>query len=166
MSLKWYLLHNRSNLLQIYISASISTLIWSRSTHTCLINPTISDALRIVTGCLRPIPADNLPIFAGIQHAELHSSRATLSLACCAVELGHLLHSALTQPSSADAWHLKSRHPFVPTAQQLISSTDNNNIRAAHWADHQWNAEWANNSTRLSIFIPDTSTQPPSWGLS
>jgi len=42
--------------------------------------------------------------------------------------------------SSADAWHLKSRHTFVPAAQQLISLSDNN-IHAAHWADHQWNAE-------------------------
>jgi len=32
---------------------------------------TINDALRTVTGCLRPTPADNLPILAGIQPAEL-----------------------------------------------------------------------------------------------
>jgi len=27
---------------------------------------------------------------------------------------------------------------------------------AAHWEDHQWNAEWLDNPTRLHIFIPDT----------
>jgi len=26
---------------------------------------------------------------------------------------------------------------FVPAAQQLISLSDNNKIRAAHWVDHQ-----------------------------
>jgi len=57
------------------------------------------------------------------------------------MEPGHLLHSALTHPSSADARRLKSRHPFVPAAQQLISSSDNNNICVAHWADHHWNAD-------------------------
>jgi len=45
---------------------------------------------------------------------------------------GHLLHSTLTRPSSANAQRLKSRHPFVPAAQQLISLSDNSNIRAAH----------------------------------
>ena len=75
-----------------------------------------------------------------------------------AMESGHLLHSALTRPSSANARHLKSRHPFVPAAQHLISSSDNN-IRAAQWADYQWNAEWADNPTSLRTFTPDT--HPP-----
>jgi len=73
------------------------------------------------------------------------------------MEPGHLLHSALTRPSGAVARRLKSRHPFVPAAQQLISFSDNNNIRAAQWADHQRNAECANNLTRLRTLIPDTA---------
>ena len=35
---------------------------------------------------------------------------------------------ALTRPSRVNTWRLKSRHPFVPAAQHLISSCDNNNI--------------------------------------
>ena len=77
-----------------------------------------------MTGCLRPTPADNLPIIAGIQSSELRRSGATLSLAPRAVEPEHLLRSALTRPSSADARRLKSRHPFVPAAQHLISSSE------------------------------------------
>jgi len=84
---------------------------------------------------------------------------ATLSLARRAMEAGHLLHLALTRPPSANSRHLKSRHPFVPAAQRLISSPDNN-IRAAQWVDHQWNVEWADNPTRLRTFIPDTGTNP------
>jgi len=101
--------------------------------------------LRIVTGCLRPTPADNLPTLAGIQSAELHRSGATLSPARRAVAPGHLFHSALSRPSCADTRRFKSRHPFVQAAQHIISSSDNNNICAAQWADHQWNAEWADN---------------------
>jgi len=100
---------------------------------------------------LRPTPADNFPILAGIQTAELRRSGATLSLGRRTTEPGHLLHSALTRPSGAAARRLKSRHPFVPAAQQLINFSDNNNIRAAQWADHQWNAEWADKATRLRI---------------
>jgi len=102
---------------------------WIRNAHTRLIDPTINDALRIVTGCLRPTPADYLPILAGIQPAELRRSGATLSLGRRAMEPGHLLHSALTR-TRANARRLKLRHPFVPAAQQLISFSDNNNIRA------------------------------------
>jgi len=112
-----------------------------------------------VTGCLRPTPADNPPIFAGLQPAELRRIGATLPLARSATEPGHLLRSALTRPSSADPRRLKSRHPFVP-ATQLISSSDNN-TPAVQWADHRWNAEWADNLTRLRIFIPDTGTHAP-----
>jgi len=53
-------------------------------------------ALRIVTGCLRPTPANNRPIFAGIQPAELRRKGDTPSLARRATEPRHLLHSALT----------------------------------------------------------------------
>jgi len=80
------------------------------------------------------------------------------------MEPGHLLHSALTRPSSAVARRLKSRHPFVPAAQ-LISLSDNNNIRAAQWADHQWDAEWADNPTRLRTLIPYIGTTPPGLSL-
>ena len=136
---------------------------WCCSAHTHLIYPAINDTLQIVTECLRPTQADNLPILADIQPAELRRSGATLSPGRCAMEPGHLLDLALTRPSSADAWRLKSRHPFVLAAQQLISFSDNNNICLAHWADHQWNAEWMDNPTRLHILIPDTGTHPPEF---
>jgi len=117
-----------------------------------------------VTGCLRPPPADNLPILAGSQPAELRRSGATLSLGRRAIEPGHLLHSALTRPSSAVARRFKSRHSVILAAQQLISFSDNN-IREAQWADHQWNAEWADNPSRLSTLIPDTGTHTPGMTL-
>ena len=82
------------------------------------------------------------------------------------MEHGHLLHSVLTRPSGVAAQRLKSRHPFVPAAQQLIISfSDNSIICAAQWADHQWNAEWADNPTRLRTSIPDTGRHTPGMTL-
>jgi len=124
----------------VHSTAEYCAPVWCRSAHTRLTDPAINDALRIVTGCLRPTPADNLSILAGIQPAELRRNGTTQSLARRAMEPGHLLHSALTRPSSAAARRLKSRNPFVRGAQHLISSSDNN-IRAARWVDHHWNAE-------------------------
>jgi len=108
-----------------------------------------------VTACLRPTPADNLPVPAGIQPAELRRKGATLSLAHRDMEPEHLLHSALTRPLGGHARRLKSRHPFVYAAQ-LISSNDNNKGSVALWVDHQWNAELLDNTTRLCAFIPYT----------
>jgi len=144
----------------VHSTAEYCAPVWCRSAHTRLIDPAINDALPIVTECMRPTPADNLPILTGVQPAELRRKGAILSLGRRAMEPGHLLHSALTCPSIANARRLKSRHPFVTAAQQLIISSDNNNIRAAYWADQRWNAEWADNATRLRIFIPDTDTHP------
>jgi len=98
----------------VHSTAEYCAPVWCRSAHTRLMNPTINDALRIVNGCLGPTPADNLPILAGIQPAELRRNGATLFLARHAMEPGHLLHSTLTCPSSAEARRLKSRQPFVP----------------------------------------------------
>ena len=107
----------------VYSTTEYCAPVWCRSAHTCLIDTTINDALRNVTGCLRPTPVDNLPTLTGIQPAELRRIGATLSLARGAMELGHLLHLALTRPSSANARRLKSRHPFVPAAQHLMTTT-------------------------------------------
>jgi len=38
-------------------------------------------------------------------------------------------------------------------------------MRAAQWADYQWNADWVDNPTRLRIFIPDTGTHHPGMTL-
>jgi len=64
----------------VHSTAEYCAPVWCRSAHTRLTVHAINDALPIVTGCLRPTPADNLPIVAGIQPVELHRSRATISL--------------------------------------------------------------------------------------
>jgi len=82
----------------VHSTAEYCAPVWCRSAHTRLIDPAINKVLRIVTGCLRPTPADNLPILADIQPTELRRNGATLSLARRAMKPGHLLHPALTRP--------------------------------------------------------------------
>jgi len=64
----------------VHSTAEYCALVWYGSAHTRLIDP-INDALRIVTGCLRPTPADNLLILAGIQPAELRRN-GTVTYLC------------------------------------------------------------------------------------
>jgi len=99
-----------------------------RSAHTCLIYRVFNDALQTAIGCLHTSPRGNLPILAGIQPAELRRKETTLFLARCVMELGHLLNSAFTCPSSGDAWHFKSRHLLYPlhnnSSVHLSTTTD------------------------------------------
>ena len=111
----------------MHSTAEYCAPVWFRSDHTRFTDHAINDALQIATGCPRPTLANNLPILTGIQPAELRRKEATLSLARRPMVPGHLLHSGLSCPSKGNARHLKSRHPFVPAAQQLISSSDDNN---------------------------------------
>ena len=53
-----------ATLVLLHSTAEYCALVWYGSAHTRLIDPIINDALRIVTGCLRPTPADNLPVLA------------------------------------------------------------------------------------------------------
>jgi len=87
----------------VHATAGYCTPAWCHRAHTCLIDPAINNVLQIVTGSLHPTPADNLSIFTGVQPPELCHKGTTLSLAHCAMEPGHLLHSALTCPLSGNA---------------------------------------------------------------
>ena len=78
------------------------------------------------------------------------------------------LSTHLSVQCKCTAPQIKTPSCRLTAAQQLISSSDNNNVgysrlRAAHGADHQWNAEWEDNPTRPRIFISDTGTQTPEW---
>ena len=64
----------------VYSTAEYCTPVWCRKTHTCLIDSILNDALRIVSGYLRPTPTEDMPALAGSQPAELRRLEATLSL--------------------------------------------------------------------------------------
>ena len=124
----------------VYSTAECCAPVWCRCAHTRLIDSVLNDALRIVTGCLRPTPTDYLPILAGIQPAELRRRGATLSLANRGtLNPDHILHEQLVGKQNAHQGRLKSRRPFVPAAQKLLDSLPESDIRAAQWMDYVWN---------------------------
>ena len=53
----------------VYSTAEYCAPVWCRCAHTRLIDSVLNDALRIVTGCLRPTPTDHLPVLSDIQPA-------------------------------------------------------------------------------------------------
>ena len=132
---------------------------WCRINRTRHIDPVIKDALRTVTGCLRPTPANNLPILAGNQLAELRRKGAT--------PCHEAWTSALVKAHLSTGWGCAASRIETPictsrtTTQQL-----SDNIRsAALWVDNRGNAERLENTTRLRTFIPVICTHPPRMAL-
>ena len=145
----------------IYSTAEYCAPAWCRSVHTRLIDSVFNDALCIVTGCLRPISTDNLPVLSGIQPAELRRQGATLSLTNrSSLDPGHILHGQLTEPQAASKERLKSRYPFASTTRKLLYNLSELGIRAAQWTNLTWDTEYSKSMSALSVYIPRVSTRP------
>ena len=147
-----------------YSTSEYCAPVWCRSAHIRLIHIVLNDALRIVTGCLRPTPTDHLPILSAIQPAELCRMGATLSLDHRgSLDPDHILYGLLSGSSDTRQVRLRSRRPFVPAARNLL---DNLGIRASEWTNHKWNAEYCENVSRLRAFVPETGARSVGMSLS
>ena len=140
--------------------------VWCRSAQTRLIDSVLNDALRIVTGCLRPTPTDHLSILSGIQPAELCRLGATLSLAYRgSLDPDHILYGLLSGSSDTGQVRLRSRRPFVPAARNLLDNLARLGIRASEWTNYKWKTEYCENASRLRAFVPRTGARPVGMGL-
>ena len=107
----------------VYSTAEYCAPVWCRSAHTRLIDSVLNNALRIVTGCLRPTPTDHLPVLSGIQPAELRRMGATLFLAYRgSLDPDQILYGLLSESSDARQERVRSRRPFVPAARNHLDN--------------------------------------------
>ena len=151
----------------IYSKAEYCSPVWCRSAHIRLIDSVLNNALHIVTGCLHLTPTDHLPIILGIQPAQLRRLEATFSLAHRgSLDPDHILHGLLSWSSDACQGRLRSRRPFVPAARNLLDNLAGFGTRASEWTNYKWNAEYCENSSRLSVFVARTGARPVEMGLS
>ena len=122
----------------VYSTAEYCAPVWCRSAHTRLTDSVLNDALRIVTGCLRPTPTDHLPVLSGIQPAELRRMGATLSLTYCrSLDPDHILYGLLSGSSDTRQVRLRSRCLFVPAARNLLDNLSRLGIRASEGKNHK-----------------------------
>ena len=150
----------------VYSTVQYCAPVWCRTAHIRLIDSVLNDALRIVTGCLRPTPTDHLPVLSGIQPAELRRMGATLSLAYRgSLDPDHILHGLLNGSSDTRQVRLRSRRPFVAAARNLLNNLARLGIRASEWTNHKWNAEYCENGSRLRAFVPGNDARPVGMGL-
>ena len=109
---------------------------------------------------------NNLPVFSGIQPAELRRQGTTLSLASrSSLDPGHILHGQLTELQAASKERLKSRRPFVPAVQKLLHYLSDLGIRAGQWTNLTWDTEYSKSMLALCVYIPRVSTRPIGMSL-
>ena len=150
----------------VYSTDEYCATVWCRSTHTRFIDSVLNDALRVITGCLRPTPTDYLHILSAIQPAELRQLEATLSFAYRgSLDPDHILLGLLSGSSGSRQERLRSRRPFLPAARNLLNNLAGLDIRASQWKNYKWNAEYCENTSRLRVFISRTSAKPVGMSL-
>ena len=150
----------------VYSTAEYCAPVWCCSAHTRLIDSVLNDALRIVTGCLRPTPTDHLPILSGIQPAEFCRMGATLSLAYRgSLDPDHILHGFLSGSLDTGQVKLRSRRLFVPAARNLLDNLARLGIRASAWTNLKWKTEHCEGASRLRGFVLEISARPIGMGL-
>ena len=114
--------------------------VWFRSVHTRLIDSVLSDALRIVTGCLRPTTTNHLPVLSGIQPAEFRRLGATFCLGYrLSLDPNHILYGLLSGSSNTRQVRQTSRPPFVPIARNRLDNLARLGIRASEWTSQMEN---------------------------
>ena len=144
----------------VYSAAEYCAPVWCRSAHTGFIDSVLNNALRIVTGCLRPTPTNYLPVLSGIQPAELRRLGATLFLAYRgSLDPDHILHGLLSGSSDTRQVRLRSGRPFVPGAQNLLDNLAKLGIRASEWTNYKWKTKYCENTSRLRAFVPETGAR-------
>ena len=122
----------------VYSAAEYCAPVWCRSAHTRLIDNVLNDAMRIVTGRLRPTPTDHLPVLSGIQPAELRRLGETLFMAHRgSLDPDHILYGLLSGSSDTRQVRLRSRRPFVPAARNLLNNLARLGIRASERTNHK-----------------------------
>ena len=70
------------------------------------------------------------------------------------------MYGLLNGSSDTRQVRLRSRHPFVPAARNLLDNLAKLGIRASEWTNQKWKTEYCENAFRLRAFVPETGARP------
>ena len=73
-----------------YSAAEYCAPVWSHSEHTKLLDSSLNECVRLVTGCIRSTPTDMLPILGGVEPAGIGRKSNTITIS--------ILFQATTKP--------------------------------------------------------------------
>ena len=94
--------------------------------------------------------------------ASSHRSHTVSSTSCHGVWTSAPLSTHLFTRWECTASQIET---LIPAAQELISSSDDNNRNVMLWVDHQWYVEWLQSTVRLRTFISDIGPTFLEWSF-
>ena len=111
--------------------------VWARSTHRKLVDTTLNETCRLITGCIRPTATPDLYVLSGIAPPEIRRSvHSQNERSKQLTDQRHSLHHH--QPVKS---RLHSRNSFVSTSQPRLCKPSE--ARVANWQE-QWEQTGSN----------------------
>ena len=142
----------------VYSAAEYAAPVWSHSCHTKVVDTILNDAMRLISGTLKPTPTVMLPVLSGIPPAAIRRDQQVLKLA----EKADNNDMSLVPRVEVDAPPQRiKRHHFVIRAEMLQSCT----APSDSWVIDRWQEEWGRFQTVLHNFIESPSTTPSGHDL-
>ena len=141
-----------STLALVFSTAEYACPAWSHSAHTKLVDVVINEALRVISGAIKPTPLSMLPVLAGITPPNIRRDYLCLKLYQKSTDPSSLVPHAsdnsapqrLNRPSFISRVEkLQSDHPFSP-----------------NWQLEMWCRSWQEAQTSLHMFIALPSHKP------
>ena len=111
--------------------------LWDRSTHSKLVDTTLNETCRLITGCIRPTATPDLYVLSCIAPPEIrHSVHSQNERSKQLTDQRHSLHHH--QPAKS---RLHSRNSFISNSQPLLGKPTE--ARVAKWQE-QWEQTYSN----------------------
>jgi hypothetical protein len=135
-----------------YSTAEYCSPVWSRSSHTRLVDVQLNTSMRTITGTLRPTPVPWLPVLSNIPPPHLRRREATAKLlAKVRADVRIPLNVDITSHPTA---RLPSRHPiWLDPPPEDWSATS------------AWSAEWSTEDAVNRSLVAEPSARPPGFDL-
>ncbi|KAG7502116.1 hypothetical protein JOB18_013919 [Solea senegalensis] len=127
------------------------------SVHTKLVDDVLNDAMRIISGTLKPTPTEALPVVSGIHPPNISCDFQILKLAEKALQPDR--NSIIPIPQ--DIPQRISRQHFATRAAKLLGSGPASDT----WMEMRWSDEWKDSTTILHSFIGTPCPTPPGHTL-
>ena len=130
--------------------------VWCNSVHTRLVDRALNESMRIVSGCIRSTPVEQLSVLCGILPPDLRREKTCLALLHRAMaDDDHLLHHW------TDAnYVILTRLPRRPPSSRMRSLfKEAGPSHSATFAADKWQLRWNNNNLKI-VYMPKVSETP------
>ena len=141
----------------VYSTAEYAAAAWSHSVHTKSVDVALNEAMRIISGTMKPTPTVMLPVLSGIHPPKVRRDSQILKLAEKALQPSgnNIIPAPQNTPQRISRPHFATR-AADPLRSGPVSEA---------CMDMRWQDEWKDANTNLLAYIATPSPTPPGHTL-